>query len=82
MSVVERFVIHSWQEGFMISGTRFMEQASTLVADATTMRDRIKADLQVRFWRIKVEGDDQILTKVMLIQISTHLQNSSYPSRY
>ena len=49
-----------------------MEQTSILVAETTTMRDGIKAALQAGFYIIQVEGDNQIIIKVIKCK-STHL---------
>ena len=37
------FVLRSWQGGFIKGGSRFLENASILVAEATAMRDGIRA---------------------------------------
>ena len=48
-------VLHNWQGGFLKAGSRFLEHASILVAEATTMRDGISTTLQAEFRRIEVE---------------------------
>ena len=35
------FVLRNWKGGFIMAGSRFMENAPILVAEATAMRDRI-----------------------------------------
>jgi len=60
-----------------MSDSRFMEQASILVAEATTMRDGIKVALSTGFHRIQAEGDNHITIKTRLMQISTAWQISS-----
>jgi len=68
------FVLHNWQGGFIMAGSRFMEQAPIIVAEATTMRDGIRAALQAEFRRIEVEGNNQIVIKSMQKQINTPWQ--------
>ena len=68
------FVLRSWQGGFIKAGTRFLECASILVAEATAMRDGISAALQAGFRRIEVEGDNQIVLKAVQKQIHTPWQ--------
>ena len=58
MGAAAGFVIRNWQEGFIMAGSRFMEQAPIIVAEATAMRDGISAALQARFHRIEVESDN------------------------
>ena len=54
-----------------MAGTRFMEYASVIVAEATTMRDGIRATLNVGYRKILVEGDNQIVIKAFQNQIHT-----------
>jgi len=68
------FVLRSWQGAFIKAGTRFLECASILVAEATAMRDGISAALQAGFRRIEVEGDNQIVLKAVQKQIHTPWQ--------
>jgi len=68
------FVIRSWQGGFITAGSRFLEHASILVAEATAMRDGISAALKVGFRRIEVEGDNQIVLQAVQKQIHTPWQ--------
>jgi len=63
------FVLRSWLGGFIKGGSRFLEHASILVAEATTMRDGIRAALQDGFRRIEVEGDNQVVLKAVQKQI-------------
>jgi len=48
-----------------------MEQAPILFSDATTTRDETKATLLIVFHKIEVEGNNQVIIKVMQMQIST-----------
>jgi len=59
------FVLRSWRGGFIQAGARFLEHASILVAEATTMRDGIRAALQAGFRQIEVEGDNQIVLQAV-----------------
>ena len=59
------FVLRSWQGGFITAGTRFLEDASILVAEATAMRDGIHTALQAGFRCLEVEGDNQIVIKAV-----------------
>jgi len=55
------FVLRSWTGAFIQAGTRFLEHASILVAEAMAMRDGINAALQAGFRRLEVEGDNQVV---------------------
>jgi len=68
------FVIRNWQGGFIKAGSRFLEQASILVAEATAMRDGIRTALQAGFRRLEVEGDNQIVIKAVLKHIQAPWQ--------
>jgi len=68
------FVICSWQGGFIKAGSRFLEQASILIAEATAMRDGISTALQAGFRRLEVEGDNQIVIKAVQKQIQVPWQ--------
>jgi len=68
------FVLRSWQGGFIKAGTRFLECASVLVAEATALRDGISAALQAGFRKIEVEGDNQVVLKAVQKQIHTPWQ--------
>jgi len=65
------FVIRNWQGGFIMAGTRFLEQATVIVAEATAMRDGIRAALNAGYRKILVEGDNQIVIKAIQNQIHT-----------
>ena len=54
-----------------MAGTRFMEQASVIVAEATAMRDGIRAALNAGCRQILVEGDNQIVIKAIQNQMHT-----------
>jgi len=60
------FVIRCWRGSFIQAGTRFLEHASILVAEATAMRDGISAAVQAGFRHLEVEGDNQIVIKAVL----------------
>jgi len=68
------FVLRSWQGGFIKAGSRFLENASILVAEATAMRDGISTALQAGFRRLEVEGDNQIVIKAVQKQIQVPWQ--------
>ena len=68
------FVLRSWQGGFIKGGSRFLEHASILVAEATAMRDEIRAALQDGFRRIEVEGDNLVVLKAVQKQIQAPWQ--------
>ena len=59
------YLLRSWKRGFIQAGTRFLEHASILVAEATAMRDGISAALQAGFRQLEVEGDNQIVLKAV-----------------
>ena len=48
-----------------MAGTRFMEHAPILVAEATAMRDGVNAALKAGFRKIQVEGENQIVIKAI-----------------
>ena len=68
------FVIRNWQGGFISAGSRFLERASILVAEATAMRDGISTAIQAGFRRLEVEGDNQIVIKAVQKQIQVPWQ--------
>ena len=68
------FVIRNWQGGFISAGVRFLEQASILVAEATAMRDGVRAAIQAGFSRLEVEGDNQIVIQAVQKQIQVPWQ--------
>ena len=57
-----------------MAGSRFMEHASIIVAEATAMRDGISAALNAGFRKILVEGDNQIVIKAIQKQMHTPWQ--------
>ena len=57
-----------------MAGSRFMENAPILVAEATAMRDGICAALQAGYRKIQVEGDNQIVIRAVQKQIHTPWQ--------
>ena len=63
------FILRDWKGGFIMAGTRFMENAPVLVAEATAMRDDIRAALQSGYRKIQVEGDNQIVIRAIQKQI-------------
>uniref|UniRef100_A0A7C9DII2 RNase H type-1 domain-containing protein n=1 Tax=Opuntia streptacantha TaxID=393608 RepID=A0A7C9DII2_OPUST len=63
------FVLRNWQGGFIMAGTRFMAHAPVLVAEATAMRDGIRAALDAGYRKLLVEGDNQIVIKAIHNQI-------------
>ena len=65
------FVLRNWNGGFIMAGTRFLEHASVIVAEATAMRDGIRAALNAGFRQILVEGDNQIVIKAIQDQMHT-----------
>jgi len=68
------FVLRNWQGGFIMAGSRFMENAPILVAEATAMRDGICAALQAGYRKFHVEGDNQIVIRAVQKQIRTPWQ--------
>jgi len=52
------FVLRNWKGGFLTAGTRFLENAPILVAEATALRDSISTALQASHCRLEVEGDN------------------------
>jgi len=59
------FILRSWKGGFIQAGTRFLEHASILVAEATAMRDGIYTALQAGFRQLEVEGDNQVVLRAV-----------------
>jgi len=55
------FVLRSWTGSFIMAGTRYLEQAPILVAEATAVRDGLKSALEAGWRRIEVEGDNQVV---------------------
>ena len=55
------FVLRSWTGGFIMAGTRYLEQAPVLVAEATAVRDGLKSAIEAGWKRIQVEGDNKVV---------------------
>ena len=68
------FVLRSWQGGFIKGGSRFLEHAPILVAEATAMRDGICVAWQDGFRKLEVEGDNLIVLKAVQRQIQAPWQ--------
>jgi len=64
------FVLRDWKGSFILAGTRFLEQAPIIVAEATAIRDGLKAALEVGFRHIEVEGDNQVVVSAILGRIT------------
>ena len=60
-AVGAEFVIRGWWGNFIAAGYRFMEGAPIIVAEATTMQDRVKEAIDMGFKHIKVEGDNKLV---------------------
>lgn len=54
-----RFVIRGWRENFIATCYRFIEEASTIVTEATTMQDGVKEAIDMGFKYIIVEEDNK-----------------------
>ena len=65
------FVLRNWKGEFIMAGTRFMENAAVIVAEATAMRDGIRAALNAGYRQILVEGDNQLVIKAIQNQMYT-----------
>ena len=63
------FVIRSWQGSFITAGTRFLESAPILVAEATALRDGLRTALRRGYRKIEVEGDNMIVIQAVRKQI-------------
>jgi len=59
------FVIRSWNGSFILAGARFLKQAPILVAEVTAVRDGLKTALEAGYRRNKVEGDNQVVIRVI-----------------
>jgi len=55
------YVLQDWKGSFINVDTRFVEQASILVAEVMTLRDEMKAALEAQIQYLQVEGDNQIV---------------------
>ena len=65
------FVLRNWVGRLLQAGTRFLEGAPILVAEATAMRDGIQAALATGCRHIIVEGDNKIV--IQAIQGQSHI---------
>ena len=65
-TVSARYVIRGWKRNFIATGCRFMEDASILVTKVTTMRDGIKAAVDLGFKHIIVKGDNKFLIQSII----------------
>jgi len=63
------FVIRDWVGRFLQAGTRFLEGAPILVAEATAMRDGIQAALATGCRHLIVEGDNKVVIQAIQGQI-------------
>ena len=63
------FVLRNWVGRFLQAGTRFLEGAPILVAEATAMRDGIQAALATGCRNLIVEGDNKIVIQAIQGQI-------------
>ena len=63
------FIIRDWRGRFIQAGTRFLEGAPILVAEATAMRDGLQAALALGCHNLIVEGDNQIVIQAIQGQI-------------
>ena len=63
------FVIRSWTGRMLLAGTRFLEQAPILVAEATAVRDGIIAALEAGYRCIAVESDNQVVISAIQARI-------------
>jgi len=63
------FVLRNWQGSFITAGTRFLESAPILVAEATALRDGLSTALRTGYRRIEVEGDNMIVIQAIRKQI-------------
>jgi len=67
--VSSRCVIHNWS--FIQVGTFYLGITSILVAEATTMRNGIRAAVQARFTNIYIRGNNKALIQVAQEYIQT-----------
>jgi len=59
------FVLRNWKGGFIMAGTRYLEDAPILVAEATALRDGISTALREGHRRLEVEGDNLIVIQAV-----------------
>ena len=65
------FIIRDWVGRFIQAGTRFLEGAPILVAEATAMRDGIQSTLVAGYRNLLVEGDNKVV--IQAIQGHIHI---------
>jgi len=58
-------VFQDWQGKFIYAATFNLGAASILIAEATTMRNGVRASDQTGFTNIHIEGDDSILIRAV-----------------
>ena len=63
--VAAGFVLRDWVGRFIQAGTRFLEDAPIIVAEATAMRDGIQAALATGCRNLIVEGDNRIVIQAI-----------------
>lgn len=70
------FIIRNWEGRFIQAASFSLGGASVLVAEATAMRNGIKAALQAGFTDIHIEGDNKILIQAVQghIQVPWEIQ--------
>jgi len=71
------FIIRSWTGRMILAGTRFLEHAPILVAEATAVRDGIIAALEAGYRRLAVEGDNQVVISALQSRIKPPWQIAS-----
>jgi len=69
MGVAAGFVIRNWQGGFIMAGSRFMEQAPIIVAEATAMRVVLAPLYKSDFVGLKLK----VITRLLLKQCKSRL---------
>ena len=70
------FILRNWEGRFIQAASFYLGGGSVLVAEATTMRNGIKAALQAGFTDIHIEGDNKILIQAVQghIQVPWEIQ--------
>jgi len=71
------FVIRTWKGGFVLAGTRYLEQAPILVAEAVAVRDGLKSALEAGYHHIEIEGDNQVVLNAIQGRITPPWQIST-----
>jgi len=59
------FILHNWEGRFIQAATFYLGAVSGLVAEATIMRNGIKAAIQACFTNSHIEGDSKILVQAV-----------------